>query len=96
MMICELCGRPSECGHHLIFGFGMRQLADEDGLLMDLCNNCHTTAYRVADRIHDNPVAEKLSKMLGQERWEKNMVADGKTIEEARELFIKRYGRSWL
>lgn len=95
MEICEICGRPADCTHHLIFGFGLRRIADEDNITISLCNSCHTTG-RTLDRIHDNPMAEHLSKMVGQERWEKQRIIDGATQDEAREQFIKRYGRSWL
>lgn len=46
-------------------------------------------------RIHDNPVSEKLSKMLGQTKWELDRVAEGMSKEQARKCFIERYGRSW-
>lgn len=95
MEICEICGRPADCTHHLIFGTGLRRLADEDGLTMSLCNKCHTTGIATL-KIHENVAAERLSKMLGQERWEKQRIIDGATQDEAREQFIKRYGRSWL
>lgn len=95
MILCELCGRPADCTHHLIFGTGLRRLADEDGLTMSLCNNCHNTGIATL-KIHENVAAERLSKMLGQERWEKKQMAAGKTEQEARVLFIARYGRSWL
>lgn len=96
MTICEMCGRPANCTHHLIFGTGLRKLADEDGITMELCNDCHTSAYRICDRIHDNPMAEKFSKILGQERWEKKQIIAGRTEQQARDLFIARYGRSWI
>ena len=50
----------------------------------------------VAQRVHDNTTAEKLSKIAGQLAWEKHCVASGHTEDEARELFRKRYGRSYL
>lgn len=93
MNFCEICGRPAECKHHLIFGFAMRKLADEDGLVIDMCNQCHNIGKY---QLHNHPVASQLSKMLGQERWEKQRIIEGATQEQAREQFIKRYGRSWL
>jgi len=96
MEICGLCGCMAECTHHLVFGYGMRSLADKDGLTMSLCNSCHNMAAKPQNKIHGNSVAEKLSKMLGQAMWEKKAVASGYTEEDARKLFINRYGRSWL
>jgi hypothetical protein len=94
-----------ECDHHLIFGSGSRKQADEDGLILPLTNKEHNMGA-IPERIHDNPAAEKLSKMLGQVAWELNYIAkllaklSGKTAKEcrseAREAFRKRYGISYL
>lgn len=92
---CILCGKPSEAEHHWIFGTGQRNLAEQDKIYDSVCNKCHTLSYKVTDRIHDNVVAEKLSKMLGQMIWEKHQVAAGQTEQKAREEFIKRYGKSY-
>ncbi len=85
--ICFLCGRPAEGEHHLLFGTGKRRLAEEDGLKIPICNQCHTLGV-VTGRIHDNPMAEKLSKMLGQALYE--------TRIGSRQEFMKRYGKSYL
>ena len=92
---CFFCGRPAECKHHLIFGSSNRQLADEDGLTVPACNRCHNMG-NVKDRIHDNPMAEKMSKMIGQMAWENKGIASGLNPYVARELFRKRYGKSYL
>lgn len=92
---CFFCGSPNVNGeHHLLFGNGMRNLAEEDGLKVDSCNRCHVVG-EVLRRIHDNPMAEQLSKMLGQALYERNECAKGATLDEAREKFRKRYGRSY-
>lgn len=93
---CIICGSYSEEEHHFLFGTGMRPLAEEDGIKGDICRKCHTGAARVSDRIHDNPMAETLSKMVGQLAWEKHEVAKGISEAEARTRFRKRYGRSYL
>lgn len=85
--ICFFCGKPAECEHHLIFGNGLRELADQDGLKVPSCNKHHNTGD-ISERIHDNPMAEKLSKMLGQAIWESKY--------GTREKFRKRYGKSYL
>lgn len=85
--VCFFCGRPAECEHHLLFGNGKRKLAEEDGLKVPACHNCHTIG-RLTSRIHDNIIAEKLSKMLGQ------AVYEGKI--GTREEFRRRYGKSYL
>lgn len=92
---CSFCGRPCFSEHHLLFGRGIRNLADQDGLTLPICEQCHTSG-RLADRIHDNPMAEKLSKMLGQLAFEKKKVAEGATEDYARIAFRRRYGCSYL
>lgn len=85
--ICFFCGKPAECEHHLIFGLGNRKLAEEDGLKVPCCNKCHNMG-RTTERVHDNVMAEKLSKMLGQAIYEQKI--------GTREEFRSRYGQSYL
>ena len=85
--ICAICGRPAECEHHLIFGTAGRELSEKDGLKIPMCNGCHNMNEKLR-RIHDNPMAEKLSKMLGQAIYESKI--------GTREEFQERYGRSYL
>ena len=94
---------PAECIHHCIFGRGLRELADEDGLWIPLMNCEHNMSSKgTIYQIHGNPAAEKLSKMVGQLAWEKHYIAEKYSLPftdieaEAREAFINRYGRSWL
>lgn len=92
---CLFCGKPLEAEHHLLFGNGMRELAEQDDVKVPACNRCHNMGP-LLERIHDNPMAEKLSKMCGQLAFEKKMVAEGQSEDEARETFRRRYGRSYL
>lgn len=92
---CLFCGRPTTTEHHLVFGRGLRKLADEDGLVIPCCDDCHTM-NRVTQKIHDNTMAEKMSKIIGQLAYEKKKVAEGMTEEQARESFRKRYTNSYL
>lgn len=85
--ICFFCGRPAECEHHLVFGVSARDLSEKDGLKVPSCNKCHNMG-EVKCRVHDNPMAEKLSKMLGQAIYEAKI--------GSREEFRKRYGVSYL
>ena len=85
--ICFFCGNPAECEHHLIFGNGIRELAELDGLKVPACNKCHNMGKRT-ECIHENIMAEKLSKMLGQAIFENKI--------GTREEFRKRYGKSFL
>lgn len=108
--ICFFCGRPAEGTHHLIFGTAGREQAEKDGLKVPICNNCHNMG-EIERRIHGNPMAERLSKMLGQAVWEREWIIkdaasdlSSKTGKESRELlleiarkdFRRRYGISYL
>lgn len=85
--ICFFCGRHAEAEHHLIFGTMGRELSEKDGLKVPTCNNCHNMGDKLR-RIHDNPMAERLSKMLGQAIFECKI--------GTREEFRKKYGKSYL
>lgn len=87
---CVICGKRAEEVHHLVFGRGIRELADKDGLTCPLCRKCH-------HEIHYNSTCAKMSKIIGQLEFEKNYIDDGRASKElAREQFRKRYGRSYL
>ena len=96
-MYCFFCGTPSIHGeHHFLFGRGIKNLAEEDGIKAHTCDRCHVCGNKL-ERVHDNPMAEKLSKMFGQAIYERNVIASGevKTIDAAREMFRKRYGQCY-
>ena len=46
--------------------------------------------------VHMNKEMSTLMHIIGQLAWEKHCVAGGESEENARELFRKRYGRSYL
>lgn len=101
--ISTFSGLPSECEHHCVFGRGLRDLAEEDGLKIYLTNKEHNMSSKgTINQIHGNSAAEKLSKMLGQMAWEKKYIIDKYELpfedidEEARDAFIERYGKSYL
>ncbi len=86
---CTLCGRPTSESHHLLYGGAIRKLADDDGLYIPICRECH-------NEIHNNGTAGKLSKIVGQLAYELNENAHKGDIKDAREKFRTRYGRSYL
>ncbi len=92
---CVFCGKPTEAQHHLIWGKGNRDKAENDGIKIPCCNKCHNMGD-VLERIHENPMAEKLSKIAGQLAREKHEVACGLTEEMARSEFRLRFGESYL
>ena len=104
--ISAFSGAVAECKHHLVFGRGLRELADKDGLWIPLTNSEHNMSPNGQRyQVHENPPAEALSRMVGQLAWEKEYIANElcrtdslKEImyKEAREEFRRRYGRSYL
>lgn len=86
---CIFCGKPTENVHHTVYGFSKRKLSDEDELLLPLCFKHH-------EEIHLNGIAGTMSKMIGQLAYERDRCAEGKTQEDARDMFRKRYGNSYL
>lgn len=97
--ISVISGYPAECRHHLIFGTGKRNLAEEDGLWIPLRNKEHNMAVRKTEQIHDNSAAEYLSKMIGQLAWEKEFYRKklfSADQDPARDAFRTRYGESYM
>lgn len=98
--ICAICGKPRQADHHMIFGNGMRALAEAHGIKIPICNQCHNLAVQVTCRIHDNSMAEALSKMAGQLAWEKNWYKHNNAVfleeDPARDIFRHEFGRSYL
>lgn len=104
--ISAFSGAPAQARHHLIFGRGLRELADEDGLWIPLTHAEHNmNPHGQRWQVHENAPAEALSRMLGQVAWEKEYIAKTLTktealkeilYKEAREEFLKRYGISYL
>lgn len=88
--------KPSECMHHLISGRGLRQLADEDGLVIPLTHEEHNAGQ---DSIHFSKYGMMLSRIIGQLAWEKEYYkreAGLTYYDPAREEFRHRYGKSYL
>lgn len=89
--LCFICDAPASEIHHLVFGLGLRELADEDGLYVPVCHDCH-------EEIHSGRNSAKishLSKIVGQLQWEMEYRENLKD-SSSREAFRQRYGRSWL
>ena len=86
---CFLCGRPASEMHHLVYSGALRKLADDDGLFVPCCRECH-------NEIHNTGIAGKMSKIIGQLAFELNENAHKRDIKDAREKFRARYGRSYL
>ena len=97
--ISAFSGAPAECKHHCIFGSGKRDIADAYGLWIPLTNAEHNMSSKgLIYQIHENPAAEKLSKMVGQLAFEKEHYRNlcGITDDPARNEFRRVFGTSYL
>lgn len=81
---CYLCHRFERTEvHHVFEGTANRKISDREGLMVNLCHNCHRF-------IHSRPksiVAIEL-KQTAQQVW---MTKNG-----SKEDFMKLFGRNWL
>ena len=95
-------GTPTNTRHHLLFGRGIRNLAEQDGIWIPVTDAEHNMSPNgTINQIHGNPAAEKLSKIAGQLAWERNYLIDkygdfDELSRECREAFRKRYHESYL
>lgn len=75
-------------------GTANRRLSEQDGLVVNLCPDCHN---RPPNGVHFNKDNMHRLHVHGQRIWEMGkIVNDGMTDEQAREAFIKRYGKNYL
>jgi len=77
---------PAPETHHVIYGRGIRELADADGLTVKLCSYHH-------DRLHKKHEFDMALQIIGQRKYIEKAMAEGLTEEEAKERFLHRYGK---
>ena len=83
---CFLCGRYTNLERHHIFGGSNRKKADKDGLVVDLCHNCHNEPPNGA---HHNKHTMLYLHQYGQRIA---MEKHGWTTDD----FIREYGKNYL
>lgn len=86
-------GTPNPERHHIFEGVRWRHLADCDGLWIPLSHKNHQDSKCSA---HGCKYVKTLLHIIGQLAYEKHLVAEGMTEEEARQAFLKRYGEKFL
>lgn len=91
---CIICGKPA-AWHHVLHGYGMRHLADEDGLVLPLCPEHHQYSDISA---HVNHTVDVLCQIIGELAFERNLLASGKvqSVHDAQLKFMERYGKKFL
>ena len=86
---CYLCHKNMNYGlehHHCLHGTGQRKLADEDGLWVWLCRECHSA-------LHDTGANDRFLQALGQRTYINDQIKQGYPEDVAREIYFKRYGK---
>lgn len=81
---CYICGRPSECIHHIYEGTGRRKISDREGFVVPLCNRCHNMSD---NSVHFNKELDLMLKRECQVEYEK---------AHTRKEFIRLIGRNYL
>ena len=81
--ICYLCGRWCAVthSHHCLHGRN-RKLAEQDGLKVNLCPDCHR-------KLHDKGFGDLYLEQIAEETWIK---VNNSNVEG----FIARYGKNYL
>lgn len=98
--ISVFSGLPKQADHHLIFGYGKRDLSERYGLKIPLRHAEHNLSCRgTIEQIHGNPAAERLSKICGQlafeKEWYRQLIIKCDD-DPAREDFRKIFGECYL
>lgn len=103
---CLISGAPEPVWHHLLEGTGCRHISNDDGLVIPLKPMLHNepmSLERMHPRpkcaIHFCPALSRMSHMLAQLAWERQYLINkfGKQYgEEARNAFLRRYGKKFL
>lgn len=97
--LCAICNRPATHIHHLVEGNGKRDLSDRYGMTIPLCADCHNMTK---NSVHLNTKMNAMSHIIGQLWYERQYIAEKAELpfedlgEEARESFLKTFGKSYL
>ena len=89
---CHYCGTPY-AERHEAFGGSNRQFSIEDGFQVDLCPNCHRRFHEKDEWGKEESLKWKIH---FQGKYENKLTETGITEDQARTLFISRYGRNYI
>ena len=92
--ICYYCGTPGAERHEVYPGRGKRQICIDNGFQVDLCQNCHREIHRNATL--QAKERNEFWKIKYQGDYEERLISSGIASDEARKLWIKLIGRSYL
>lgn len=89
---CYICGKMGPTEKHHVFGGPNRPLSEKDKLFVYLCHDCHNEP---PDGVHFDKNRRRWLQGKAQEEYEQQKIEQGCTPEEARSLFMQRYGRNY-
>lgn len=81
---CFFCGNPHVVCHHVIYGMGYRQIAEDYGLTVWLCPRHHNMSR---DGVHMNKERDLELKRFAQKVFEEKY---------SHELWMEKIGRNYL
>ena len=93
--ICYICGcNQGRERHHCLHGTANRQKAEEHGLWVWLCHECHRTGKW---SVHKCVATDVMLEKDAQSIWEmKYVIKNDSTPEEARMAFMDIFGKSYI
>lgn len=92
--VCYYCGTPGAERHEVYPGRGKRQICIDNGFQVDLCQNCHREIHRNATL--QAKERNEFWKIKYQGDYEERLISSGIAPDEARKLWLKLIGRSYL
>lgn len=92
---CYLCGQNNGFErHHCIHGTANRQIAEQEGLWVYLCHECHRSGKH---SVHGCKSTDLMIEQDAQSVWETQyIIKNNATQEEARTAWIKLFGKSYI
>lgn len=91
---CFVCNSYDNIQRHHIFEGSSRNASERWDMVVHLCMD-HHTGFNGVHSARGNELRVQLHK-IGQTEFEEQRIAEGMTPEEARELFIEEFIRSYL
>ena len=86
--VCFFCGAYTTIRHHIYHGTGLRQVSENEGLWVYLCNPHHKYLHDLPSHPHDQELKE-----LGQKKWIAKKMKEGYSNGQARGMWINKIGR---
>lgn len=83
---CEVCGNPSQCGHHLVEKSRSNRLRYELSNLVPVCVRCHSKIHNTifghsANRLLDSyNVLDEIFKRRGGKKWKDKLEQTGREL----------------